>query len=108
MPCLTEPARQRVSSTITASSRFLAAGCQASQAAVGAGLLVTVAGLAGQGERGGVAGAGLLVLAGGQQGFPGTVECLGLAAAVTYLPEQLQRLLVVGGSLVMVALPMAD
>src|SRR6202034_1286266 len=58
------------------------------------GLRVFVAGLAGEGQRSGVEIAGLSGLAGGQQGFPGTVECLGLAIAVADLPEQLQRLLI--------------
>jgi hypothetical protein len=48
---------------------------------VGSGLLVAVTCLTGKGERVGVAGAGLVRLAGGQQGFPGAVERLGFAAA---------------------------
>jgi len=44
---------------------------------VGSGLLVAVTRLTGAGERGGVPGAGLVRLAGGQQGFPSALsDCL--------------------------------
>src|SRR6516165_2086800 len=78
------------------------------QAVVGAGLLVAVAGAAGQGERGGVLVAGLAGLAGGQQGLPGAVERVGFPVAVTNLLAQGQRLLVVTGGLGVVALPVVD
>jgi hypothetical protein len=78
------------------------------QATVSAGLLVAVTRLSGEGERGGVASASLVRLAGGQQGFPGAVERLGFPAAAAGRLEQGERLPVVFGRLRMLALAVAD
>jgi hypothetical protein len=58
------------------------------QAVMGAGLLVEVPAAASKGERSGEAVLGPGWLAGGEQGCPGTVERLGLAAAVADVPQQ--------------------
>src|SRR6516164_3616610 len=73
-----------------------------------ASLQVAVPGLAGEGERAGVAGAGLVRLAGSEQGLPGAVERLGFPVAAAGLPVQSQRLAVAFGGLIIAALPVAD
>jgi len=78
------------------------------QAVVGAGLLVAVAGPAGEGERGGVPVAGLSGPARGQQGLPRPVERLGLPARVADLPVGGEGLLVVAAGLVKVPLLAKD
>src|SRR4029077_4499536 len=80
----------------------------AGQALGGTGLLVTLAGPACEGERHGVAFAGLGGLADCQQGLPLAVERLGFPAAVADLPVDSQRLLVIAGGLVIVTLLAAD
>ena len=72
------------------------------------GLRALVTGLAGEGERIAVQIASASGLAGGEQGFPGAVECLGFAVAVADLPEQFQGLLVRDGRLVDKALAVPD
>src|SRR5262249_61709338 len=52
--------------------------------------------------------AGLIGLPGGEECSPGTMECLGLAAAVADFLVERQRLLVVSGGLVTVPLLLAD
>ena len=80
----------------------------AGQALVGTGLLVTIAGPACEGERHGVAVAGLGGLADCQQGLPVAVERIGFPAAVADLPVDIKRLLVLADGLVIVALPLVD
>lgn len=77
------------------------------QAPLGAGLLVAVAGAAGQGERSGVPVVCLAGLAGGQQGFPRPVERLGFPAGVADVLVQGQGLLTVTGGLTVKALTVA-
>src|SRR5690242_8516455 len=78
------------------------------QAAVGPGLLVVVPAPTSQGQRGRVTGAGLIGAPGGEECFPGTIERLGMAAAVADFLVESQRLLMVSGGLVMVPLLVAD
>jgi hypothetical protein len=78
------------------------------ESAESAGLFPRVAGSTGEGERSGEAVAGLGVLAGGEQGFPGVVDCRGLELAVADLLVQSQGLALVGQRLVMLALPVAN
>ena len=66
----------------------------AGEAVVGAGLLVLLADLAGQAERGGVLGAGIAGEAGGEEHFAQAVECLGFTGPFADLTEQGQGLLV--------------
>jgi hypothetical protein len=68
-----------------------------------AGLLVAVTDPAGQGERGCVAHVSLAGLAGGQQGFAGPIECLGLPARVASIPEDGRRALVMLGRMAVLA-----
>ncbi len=76
-----------------------------SETGVGAGLLVPVTGLGGQGERGGVLGVSLLGLPRGVQGFPDPVECLGFAVAVAGLAEDGESPPQIIGRLLVAALP---
>jgi hypothetical protein len=58
------------------------------EAVVGAGLLVLVADVASQAERGGVLRAGVTGLAGGEQDLTEAVERLGFTGSVTRFPVQ--------------------
>ena len=75
---------------------------------MGAGLLVAVAGLAGQGQCAAMTSAGVLGLACGRPGFPGAVQGLGLAAGVADRGEQGQRLLMVFGGVSVLVQSLAD
>jgi hypothetical protein len=66
-----------------------------SETIVPPGLLVDVAGLTGQGDRGGVLRPGLAGLAAGQEGGSETVEGICFARSVAYLAEQGQSALVI-------------
>ncbi len=70
------------------------AGCAVGvgETGMGAGLLVAVSGLDGQGERGGVLRAGLPGLSRGAQDLVDAVERLCLAVAVAGLTEEPERL----------------
>jgi hypothetical protein len=78
------------------------------EAVVGAGLLVPVADLLGDGERGGVLGTGMAGSAIGEKGLAQAVERGGLAATVPDLAEQGEGLLVVVGGLPVAAQPPMD
>src|SRR5215469_546333 len=80
----------------------------ASETGVGAGLLVPVTGLDGQGERGGVLGARLPGLSRGVQRFPDAVERLGLAVPVARLAEDGESLPQIVGRLLVAALPQVN
>jgi len=68
------------------------------EAGVGAGLLVAIIGIGGDGQRGGVMGEGGGVLGGGAGGFAQAVERPGLAGPVAGLADDGQGLLVVLGA----------
>src|SRR5580700_10937658 len=73
-----------------------------------AGLFPLAAGLTGEGERGEVEAASLVVLAGTEHGLPGAVEGLGFTITVGRLLEQFQRLPVAADCLVILAPAVAD
>jgi len=77
----------------------------AGEAVVGAGLQMHVAGLAGQGERGGVMGASLPVIAGGQRDFTEKVERIGLGGTRAGLAGQGQCQVKLAGRILVAALP---
>jgi hypothetical protein len=70
------------------------------EAVVGAGLLVLVAGLGSEVQRGGVLGAGVVGLASGNQHLAEAVERVSLAGLVADLPEQSPRFPQVPGGLI--------
>src|ERR1700761_7713856 len=72
------------------------------------GLLLFVAGLTSKGERGVEEDTGLARLAGGEQGFPGGVERFGFNIAITVLPEDFQRSLVIADRVLTAAPPALD
>src|SRR5215470_17847292 len=79
-----------------------------SETDVGAGLLIPVTGLDGQGERRGVLGARLLGLSRGVQRFPDAVERLSLAVTVASLAKDSESLPQIVGRLPVAALPQVN
>ena len=75
---------------------------------VGAGLLVAVADLGGQGERGGMLDPCLAQLSVGAVGLAKAVECLHFTGLVAGLAEKADGPLMVVGGLPVVALPLID